>query len=375
MRRRIAGVAAAALVVAAVGWGTTQPAKACGFVIAMTFGTGGGADLCGPLTAVSNAAQVSHMVTQIGQMVEQLTMMQSIDDILTTDLPGVGNMGRLREAMDERWDLDREGIGLSTDGGLEGVFNQRIPGTTDTGQWLDTLAAPRLGDAASDTVLLGGRPATETTPEERSAFRSWFPGPGASTPGAAASREALDVLGDVAEGTATWRTVWNDIEAGLAPSIREQDLRALGLGLELTNRIVDVWRRAERLAGADLQHAHAIAEATSTLDAQVGETAAHLAALRDDDLSRTQRVEQSLLANSVSQTELLMAQAQVVAYEQARAARERYEAERERRERLAEWQAGMAAGAAAWDARIAEIQNERAARVAAHLAWPDPSRW
>ena len=72
-------------------------------------------------------------------------------------------------------------------------------------------------------------------------------------------------------------------------------------------------------AGAELTHAHAVAEAASTLAVQVGETAAHLAVLRDD-------------ANGVTQTELLVAQAQLAAYEAARDARERYEAERARRE-------------------------------------------
>ena len=73
--------------------------------------------------------------------------------------------------------------------------------------------------------------------------------------------------------------------------------------------------------GGQLTHAHAVAEAASTLAVQVGELAAHLSDLRDDDLMRTQRVDQAALANGVTQTELLLAQAQLAAYEAAREAR------------------------------------------------------
>ena len=95
----------------------------------------------------------------------------------------------------------------------------------------------------------------------------------------------------------------------------------------------------KRRAAAELTHAHAVAEAASTLAVQVGESAAHLSDLRDDDLMRMQRVDQAALANGVTQTELLLAQAQLAAYEAAREARERYEAERARREAAARWQA------------------------------------
>lgn len=366
-------VVVAAVVAATTGWWSTARPRACG-------GIGFLAVNCDGIIIANQITQIAHMVTQIREMGFQLTAMNGVLDqtteLITSDDVGMGNIGRLREAMDERLDMEKLGDGLRTVGGVAGAWNQRIPGVTDAARWLDVLAAPGLGAPGSDTVLLGGKPATETIPAERSAFRLWpLPGPGASTPGRRAAREAIGALRDVGEGTATWRTLWEDMEAGLAPSISRQDLRALGLGYELTNRLVDVWRRAERLAGADLQHTHAVAEAASTLGVQVGETAAHQGALREDDLDNPLRAEQAVLSTLMSQTELLVAQAQLQAQVQAHAVRERYEAERERREQQAEWQAGMAAGAAAWDTRIADIRNERAARIAAHRAWPDPANW
>ena len=377
MRRRIAAAVAVAVVLGAVAWGTTRPASACAFVIAIAMGSGGGTDACAPVTATSNATQVAHMVTQIGHMVDQLAKMRSVDEILTTHKPGVGNMGRVREVNDALWWLMRDGNGLATDVHREGSFNQRVPGVTDQAGWLDVLAAPRLGDPAGNTVLLGGRAATETSAAEPSAFRTWrVPrDPAWSNPGRNAAREAIDVLGDVAEGTATWRTVWDDIEAGLPNAVTVGDLRALRLGADLTARAVDGWRRRERRAGADLQHAHAAAEAASTLDVQIGETAAHLAELRDDDLMRVQRVDQAVLANGVTQTELLLAQAQVMAQEQAMAARARYEAERRRREELARWHAGMAASEADWQTLRSGILAQRGASTAARRRLPDPSTW
>lgn len=325
---------------------------------------------CDAIIIANQVTQIGHMVTQIREMGRQLSSINDVLDttteLISSDDVGMGNIGRLREVMDKRWNLEHLGEGLRTAGGVAGAWNQRIPGLTDAGQWLDVLAAPGLGDPGSDTVLLGGQPATETIPARRSAFRLWpLPGPGSSTPGRRAAREAIDVLTDVAEGTATWRTVWDDIEAGLAPSIRAQDLRALGLGNELTNRLIDVWRRTERLAGADLQHTHAVAEATSTLGVQVGETAAHQGALREDDMENPLQVEQAALSALMSQTELLMAQAQLQAQEQARAVRERYEEERARRERTAEWVADVARGAAARRQRETDLAAEAGARLAA----------
>ena len=108
---------------------------------------------------------------------------------------------------------------------------------------------------------------------------------------------------------------------------------------------------------------------------QIGETAAHLAELRDDDLMRVQRVDQAVLASGVTKTELLLAVAQVRAQEQATAARARYEGERRRREELARWHAEMAASEADWQALRSDIAAQRGARTAARRRLPDPSTW
>ena len=366
-RWTIAGLLVAAALVAA----TPRRAQAC------LFGS------CDAIIIANQVTQIAHMVTQIGRMVEQLS---SLDGVLatTTELVssndiGMGNIGRLREVTDAGWQIGRHGIGLSTStspGGV-GAFLQRIPGVTDETGWLDVLAAPGLGDPSAATVLLGGRPATETSAAEPSAFRTWAApaGPAWSGPGRDAAREALDILGDVAEGTATWRTVWDDLEAALPPSVTAADLQGLRLARQVADRIVREWERAEARAAAELTHTHAVAEAASTLAVQVGESAAHLTELRGDDLMRTQRVDQAALANGVTQTELLAAQAQLLAYEAAREARERYQAERARREAIARWQAGALRAEAGQDAFLAEVAAAAADAIDSHRFVPSPSDW
>ncbi len=363
-------VAAVVVAVAAGAW-TSRRAQAC------LFGS------CDAIIIANQITQIAHMVTQIGRMVEQL---QSLDGVLdvTTELVtsndvGMGNIGRLREVTDAGWLIGRHGIGLSTStstGGV-GAFLQRIPGVTDEAGWLNVLAAPRLGDPLAATVLLGGRPATETSAAEPSAFRSWAApaGPAWSNPGRNAAREALDILGDVAEGTATWRTVWDDLEGALPPSVTAADLQALRMAREVVDEVVRQWERSELRAAAELTHTHAVAEAASTLAVQVGESAAHLAALRDDDLMRTQRVDQAALANGVTQTELLVAQAQLAAYEAARESRERYEAERARREALARWQADAVRAETEHDAFVSELAAVAGALADSHRRVPSPSDW
>ena len=359
------------VVALAAGTWTSRRAQAC------LFGS------CDAIIIANQITQIAHMVTQIGRMVEQL---QSLDGVLdvTTELVssndvGMGNIGRLREVTDAGWQIGRHGIGLSTSSSAGGVgaFLQRIPGVTDEAGWLGVLAAPGLGDPSAATALLGGRPATETSAAERSAFRAWTvpAGPAWSGPGRNAARETLDILGDVAEGTATWRSVWDDLEGALPPSVTAADLRGLRLAREAVDQIVRQWERAEMRAAAELTHAHATAEAASTLAVQVGETAAHLAELRGDDLMRTQRVDQAALANGVTQTELLVAQAQLAAYEAAREARERYEAERARREALVRWQADVVRARADHDAFLAELAAVAGPLVDSHRFVPSPSDW
>ena len=359
------------VVAVAAGTWTSRRAQAC------LFGT------CDAIIIANQITQIAHMVTQIGKMVDQLSSLDGVlattTELVTSDDIGMGNIGRLREVTDAGWLIGRHGIGLSTStsGGGVGALLQRIPGVTDEAGWLDVLAAPRLGDPAAATVLLGGRPATETSAAEPSAFRSWAApaGPAWSGPGRNAAREALDILGDVAEGTVTWRSVWHDLEGSLPPSVTAEDLRALRMAHQVVDGIVRQWERSEMRSAAELTHTHAVAEAASTLSVQVGESAAHLAALRDDDLMRTQRVDQAALANGVTQTELLMAQAQLAAYEAARESRERYEAERARREALARWQADVLRAEAEQDAFVNELTTAAGALADSHRFVPSPSDW
>ena len=359
------------VVTTALGTWTARRAQAC------LFGS------CDAIIIANQVTQIAHMVTQIGRMVDQLSSLDGVlattTELVTSNDIGMGNIGRVREVTDAGWLIGRHGIGLSTStssGGV-GAFLQRIPGITDEAGWLDVLAAPRLGDPSSATVLLAGRPATESSAAEPSAFRSWAApaGPAWSGPGSDAAREAIDILGDVAEGTATWRTVWDDLEAALPPSVTATDLRGLRFAREVVDRIVRQWERAEMRAAAELTHTHAVAEAASTLAVQVGESAAHLAELRGDDLMRTQRVDQAALANGVTQTELLAAQAQLAAYEAAREARERYEAERARREAAARWQADALRAEVEQDAFLGELAAAAGGVVDSHRFVPSPSDW
>ena len=175
---------AAIVVAAAAGTWTSRRAQAC------LFGS------CDAIIIANQITQIAPMVTQIGRMVEQL---QSLDGVLdvTTELVTsndvrMGNIGRLREVTDAGWLIGRHGIGLwtSTSTGGVGAFLQRIPGVTDEAGWRDVLAAPRLGDPLAATVLLGGRPSTETSAAEPSAFRSWAAPAGRRGPTRAATPPA-----------------------------------------------------------------------------------------------------------------------------------------------------------------------------------------
>ena len=240
-------VIAAAVAAAAAGAWSADRARACG-------GIGPFAINCDGIIIANQVVQIGHMVTQIAELVEQVARMQSIDEILTTDLPGVGNMGRLREVMDERWELDRLGEGLSSAGAVVGAFNQRIPGVTDGAGWLDVLAAPRLGDPGSATVLLGGRPATETSGLEDGAFRTWVvPASAAwSRPATDGAVAALGDLTDVSEGAASWRDVWDELESTLPPAVTEAQIRALTPDAAAQDRLVERWERSEERAARDL---------------------------------------------------------------------------------------------------------------------------
>ena len=324
-------VAGLVTVLLAGAWSTPTQANTLGQVVTAVGNvvgaiTGLGGLLGGGDTAIiaNQMTQIAHMLTQIQRMSDVL---QDTNELLTSNDIGMGNIGRLREVMDARWWLDRDGNGLSTDISREGSFNQRIPGVTDVAGWLDVLAPP-------ETTLLATRPATEILAEEPGAFDGWT----LTDPNAAAVLGELEAMGS---GTASYRQVWGTLEAAAPAVLTEAQVRAVTNDVNAQARLVAAHERAEAVAAARLVHAHAEAEAASFLASQVGEASAALADLRDDDLMRVQRVEQSQLAAAVAGTELGLAQAQLGAYEAARAARERYEAERARREARARWQADV----------------------------------
>ena len=345
---------AALVVVVATGTWTTERAEAC------LFGS------CDALIIANQVTQIGHMVTQIRQLVDQL---QSLDGVLdtTTELVssndvGMGNIGRLREVTDAAWQLDLEGIGLSARTSLSGVgaFSQRIPGLTDEAGWLQVLAAPA-------TTLLASRPATELLATLPGAFDAW------SVP--AEATDVLAALEAMGSGARSYRTVWDDLEALAQPVLTDADLRAVTTDPAAQARVIDAYRRAQAVSAADLVHAHAEAEAASVLARQVGEASAALADLRNDDLMRTQRVDQAQLAAAMTRAELAVAQAQLAAYDTARAARERYEAERARRDAAARWQADAVRARAEHAAFVTEVTAVAGALIDSHRFVPSPSAW
>ncbi|MCY4662077.1 MAG: hypothetical protein OXF93_20080 [Acidobacteria bacterium] len=344
-----------------------------GLVVAAAVGTWSGrraeACLLGSCDAIiiaNQVTQIAHMVTQIGKMVEQLSSLDGVlattTELVTSDDIGMGNIGRLREVTDAGWLIGRHGIGLSTStsaGGV-GAFSQRIPGLTDEAGWLRVLAAP-------ETALLATRPATEVLAALPGAFDTWTVP--AEAAGVLASLEAMG------SGGRSYRGVWDDIEA-LAPAVlTEAQLRAVTDNPAVQARLVDAHERAQAASSADLVHAHAEAEAASFLARQVGEASAALADLRNDDLMRTQRVGQAQLAAAVTGTEIALAHAQLAAYEAAREARERYEAERARREALARWQADALRARTEQAAFAAELAAVAGPLADSHRRVPSPSDW
>ncbi len=342
------------VVAAAAGTWSGHRAEAC------LFGS------CDAIIIANQVTQIAHMVTQISKMVEQLSSLDGVlattTELVTSNDVGMGNIGRLREVTDAGWWLGRHGIGLSssTSAGGVGAFSQRIPGLTDEAGWLQVLAAP-------ETTLLSTRPATEVRAALPGAFDTW------TVP--AEATDVLAALESMGGGGRSYRNVWDDIEA-LAPAVlTEAQWRAVSDNPVVQTRLVDAHGRAEAVSAADLVHAHAEAEAASFLARQVGEASAALADLRGDDLMRTQRVGQAQLAAAVTGTEIALAHAQLAAYEAAREARERYEAERARREALARWQADAVRARAEQDAFAAELAAVAGPLADSHRRVPSPTDW
>ena len=152
-RWAVVGVLAVAVLTVAP-WATKR-VQACGGIGLFSIN-------CDGIIIANQMVQIGHMVSQIGQMVSQL---QSLDGVLnmTTELvssddPGMGNLGRVRDMLDKQWAMAKDGTGLSTDAGGIGAYLQRIPGVTDMGAWLGAIAP-------ASTTLLGTRPATATGAE------------------------------------------------------------------------------------------------------------------------------------------------------------------------------------------------------------------
>ena len=354
-------VGVVAVAVFAAGPWATRRVEACG-------GIGFFSINCDGIIIANQMVQIGHMVSQIGQMVSQLRSLDGVlattTQLVTSNDPSMGNLGRVRDMLDRQWALAKDGTGLTTDATGEGAFLQRIPGLTDVGTWLEVLAP-------SGTALLGTRPATEVGAELAGAFAVW------ALPDEGANLEVLAALRDMGDGTRSYRDVWADMTTGgsVAPLLTAAQIDALTADPDERDRLTAALTSREARASAALVHAHAEADAASFLVQQVGESAAALADLRADDLSRTQRVPQAQFAALTASTELAVAQGQLVAYEAAREARERYDAERDRRAAQAAWHASMTAGLAEADAQRANWDAARGDRLDAQRYFPSSRDW
>ena len=350
-----------AVAVFSAGPWATRRVQACGGIGLFSIN-------CDGIIIANQMVQIGHMVSQIGQMVSQLRSLDGVlattTQLVTSNDPSMGNLGRVRDMLDRQWLMAKDGTGLSTDATGEGAFLQRIPGVTDIGNWLDVLAP-------AGTALLGTRPATEVGAEVAGAFAAW------ALPDEAGSLDVLAALRDMGDGTRSYRDVWEDMttDGVVAPLLTPAQIDALTDDLDERDRLMAAQASRNARASAALVHAHAEADAASFLAQQVGESAAALADLRADDLSRTQRVPQAQLAALTASTELAVAQGQLLAYEAATEARERYEAERERRAARVAWHASVAAGRAEAEAFSAAWDAERSNRVDSQQHFPSSRDW
>ena len=134
----------------------------------------------------------------------------------------------------------------------------------------------------------------------------------------------LDVLGaleDMGDGTRSYRGVWEDNgqrRGGRAVAHGDR-VQRYDDDADLINRLMAEEAERDALGSAALVHADAEADAASFLVQQVGASAAALADLRADDLSREQRIPQATLAALTANAEIALAQGQLAAYEAAEA--------------------------------------------------------
>ena len=358
---RWVGVGAAAVAVLTVAPWATKRVQACGGIGLFSIN-------CDGIIIANQMVQIGHMVSQIGQMVSQLQSLDGVLDMTTelvsSDDPAMGNLGRVRDMMDRQWAMAKDGTGLSTDASGVGAYLQRIPGVTDMGAWLEAIAP-------ASTTLLGTRPATATGAELAGAFAAW------ALPDEGANLDVLGSLEDMGDGTRSYRGVWEDmVSAGeVAPLLTATEFHDMTDDPDLINRLMAEEAARDARGSAALVHAHAEADAASFLVQQVGASAAALADLRADDLSRAQRIPQATLAALTANAEIALAHGQLAAYEAAKRARDAYEEERARRAARAAWAASVIAGReglltneAAWDA-------ERSAREDAARHFPSSRDW
>ena len=353
-------VAALAVAVLTVAPWATKRVQACGGIGLFSIN-------CDGIIIANQIVQIGHMVSQINNMVRQLG---SLDGVLsmTTELasnnPEAGNLGRVRDMLDRQWAMAKDGTGLATDPSGIGAYLQRIPGVTDVGAWLGTIAPV-------STTLLGERPATATGAALAGAFASWV------LPNEAANLEVLASLEAMGDGTRSYRGVWEDmVSAGtIAPLLTATDFNDMTTDPDLHARLMAQEADQDALGSAALVHAHAEADAASFLVQQVGQSAAALADLRLDDLSREQRIPQATLAALTASAEVALAQGQLAAYEASRKVREAYAEEQARRAARVAWAAsaiegrdGLVTREAAWDA-------ERSNRQDAARYFPSSRNW
>ena len=351
--------ALAVTVLTAAPWATKR-VQACGGIGLFSIN-------CDGIIIANQIVQIGHMVSQINNMVQQLGSLDGVLSMTTelaSDNPSAGNLGRVRDMLDRQWAMAKDGTGLATDASGVGAFLQRIPGVTDAGGWLGAVAPV-------STVLLGERPATATGAALAGAFAAW------ALPDEGANLEVLASLEAMGDGTRSYRGVWEDMvtDGTVAPLLTAADFDAMTADPDLRARLLELKAEQDALGSAALVHAHAEADAASFLVQQVGQSAAALADLRTDDLSREQRIPQATLAALTAQAEIALAQGQLAAFEASRKVRDAYAEEQARRAARAAWAASVVEGRdglvthqTAWDA-------ERSQRQDAARYFPSSRNW
>ena len=323
--------------VVGVGAATSERAQAC------LLGA------CDSIIIANQVTQITQMVAQLQELVEQVQTLEGIvalsDELVTSNDPGMGNIGRLREVFDLKWEMEQNGVGLSTTGATEGAFSQRDPGVTDQPGWLDAMAA---AEAPLVSEQIGGWGVTDPN-------------------GQAVVRD----LEQMADGSRSLQELWGDLEANGPGVLTPAEVQGLSSDAAAQRRLLAAHAAAEALAAARLVYVHAQGEATAGLAALAdGVQRNVLRPLRGDDLMRVQRIEQAQAMVNVVQTELLVAEAQRAAYRATEETVAAYEAELARRAARARWAADLRLARQRGDQWMVEVQAGATDVVAAHRYYP-----